>query len=373
MKASERVIRQLFAAADVEVGGTRPWDPQVHDQHFFDRVIREGTLGFGESYMDGDWDCDQLDGLTFRLVRTDIGSRLRKNIRLLSLTLAARWLNLQDRSRASRDVQAHYNIGNDLYQAMLDRRMTYTCGYWKNAESLDEAQEAKLDLVCRKIGLEAGMKVLDIGCGWGSFCRFAAERYGAEVVGITIAKEQIDIARDRCKGLPVEIRLEDYRDLDEQADRVVSLGMFEHVGYKNHRTFMRVVHRCLDDDGVFLLHTIGGTRSILHADPWVEKYIFPGAHTPSIAQIGKAIEGLFVMEDWHSFGYDYETTALAWWRNFDRHYEQLKAKYDERFYRMWRLYLVGGAGFARARDTGLWQIVMTRKGAVGGFAPARSS
>ena len=237
----------------------------------------------------------------------------------------------------------HYDIGNDLYQLMLDKRMTYTCGYWKNAKNLEEAQEAKLDLICKKLGLKKGDKVLDIGCGWGSFAKYAAEKYGARVVGITVSKEQVELARKLCKGLPVEIRIQDYREVNEKFDHVVSIGMFEHVGYKNYRTFFKTVHKCLKDDGLFLLHTMGQRDSypdFNHPDyHWVLKHIFPNGMIPSIKQIGKATEELFVMEDWHTFREDYDKTIMAWWNNFDKNWPKLRAKYGDRFYRMWRFYV----------------------------------
>ena len=250
--------------------------------------------------------------------------------------------------------------------------MIYTCGYWKDAENLDQAQEAKLDLTCRKIGLQPGMRVLDIGCGWSGFGKFAAEAYGAEVVGVTVSKEQVKLAQERCKGLPVETKLQNYEELgDEKFDRIVSLGMFEHVGYKNYRKFMEIAHRCLEDDGLFLLHTIGNNESATHTNPWMQKYIFPNGMMPSMAQIGKAAEKLFVVEDWHNFGSDYDKTLMAWHQNFEKHWPELKEKYGERFHRMWRYYLLQAAGTFRARDLQLWQIVLSKKGIPGGYTSIR--
>jgi len=369
--SSKEKVQELFALADVKFNGRRPWDIKVHDERFFDRVLADGALGFGEAYMDGWWDCEKLDECSFRVHRADIQSKVKKNLRLVLTLAAAKIVNFQNKARAKRDVGQHYNIGNDLYRAMLDKRMVYTCGYWKDAKNLDEAQEAKLDLVCKKIGLKQGMTVLDIGCGWGSFAKFAAEKYKAKVVGITIAEEQVKLGREMCKGLPIEIRLQDYRDINERFDRVVSLGMIEHVGPKNYREFMEVAHRCLKDDGLFLLHTLGSNVSNTHSSPWSDKYIFPGAVMPSIKQLGKAMEGLFVMEDWHNFGPDYHPTLLAWWNNFDKNYYKLKDKYDKRFYRMWKFYLLFGSGIPLARDGQLWHIVLSKKGVLGGYKSIR--
>jgi cyclopropane-fatty-acyl-phospholipid synthase len=267
--------------------------------------------------------------------------------------------------------EKHYDIGNDLYSRMLDKRMVYTCGYWKEAQNLDQAQEAKLDLVCRKIGLKPGQKVLDIGCGWGSFAKFAAEKYNAKVVGVTISKEQAEFASKLCNGLDVEIRIQDYRSVNEQFDHIVSLGMFEHVGYKNYKTFMRTAHKCLKDGGLFLLHTIGGNESVVSTDPWVHKYIFPNGMLPSIKQIGESIENLFVMEDWHNFGTYYDKTLQAWYENFKAHWNEISDKYNERFYRMWTYYLLMSAGAFRARSTQLWQIVLSKDGVSGGYKSIR--
>lgn len=254
---------------------------------------------------------------------------------------------------------------------MLDKRLTYTCGYWKDAATLDEAQEAKLDLVCRKIGLKSGQHVLDIGCGWGSFAKFAAEKYGARVTGVTVSEEQVKLARELCAGLPVEIRLQDYRDVNEQFDHVISLGMFEHVGYKNYSTFFDIVRRCLKDEGMFLLHTIGANKSGRSTDQWIAKYIFPNSMLPSVKQIAAAAEGKFVMEDWHNFSAYYDNTLMAWNANVEAHWETLKDQYSDQFHRMWRYYLLSCAGSFRVRHSQLWQIIFSKKGVPGGYLSVR--
>jgi len=192
--------------------------------------------------------------------------------------------------------------------------------------------------------------------------RFAAERYGVEVVGVTISQEQVKLAREKCHGLPVEIWLQDYRSINESFDRIVSIGMFEHVGHKNYRTFMSVVDRCLKEDGLFLLHSIGQNSSVTTTDPWIERYIFPNGMIPSMAQLVSAIEDRFILEDWHNFGSDYDATLMAWWRNFEDAWPELESRYDERFYRMWRYYLLSCAGVFRSRDNNLWQIVLSKPG-----------
>ena len=366
-------FQSILSSAGIEVNGNNPWDIQVHNEDLYRRLLSGGSLAAGESYMDGWWDCEQLDEFFNKLLRAELEKKFR-SLDFVIGALKAKLFNLQNPEKAFDIGEAHYDAGNDLYQRMLDDGMVYTCGYWKDAENLDEAQEAKLDLVCRKLGLKAGDRVLDIGCGFGSFSEHAAEEHKVESVGITVSKEQVKLARESCKGLPIEIRLQDYRDVNEQFDHIVSLGMIEHVGYKNYRHYMEVVNRCLKDDGLFLLQTIGGNMSKTRVDPWFDKYIFPGGMLPSIKQIGDAIEGLFVMEDWHNFGPDYDKTLMAWHENFEKSWNDLKKsnpKYDERFRRMWRYYLLSSAGAFRSRRQQLWQIVLSKKGIPGGYTPIR--
>ncbi len=372
MADARSFVTDLLAKADVKINGGRPWDIIVHDERVFARILSHGTLGFGEAYMDGWWDCEALDETIDRILSAELDKAVQITPALVWFFVKTWLFNRQKRSRAFQVGEEHYDLGNDLYEAMLDKRMVYTCGYWKNAKNLDEAQEQKLDLVCRKIGLKKGDRVLDIGCGWGSFAKFAAEKYGAQVVGITVSVEQAELARKNCAGLPIEIRVQDYREVNEKFDHIVSLGMFEHVGDKNYRTYMQVAERCLKDDGLFLLHTIGGTVSVHGSDPWFDKYIFPNGMLPSVAQIGKSIEKLFVVEDWHNFGAYYDPTLMAWFKNFDAAWPKLKGKYSERFYRMWKYYLLVMAGTFRARlMTELWQIVLSKKGVRGGYASVR--
>jgi cyclopropane-fatty-acyl-phospholipid synthase len=286
----------------------------------------------------------------------------------------AKIMNLQSRNRAFRIGEHHYDAGNDLFQAMLDKRMTYTCAYWKDAKTLDQAQEAKLDLVCKKLGLKPGQKILDIGCGWGSFMKFAAEKYKVKCVGLTVSKEQVALGRKLCKGLPVEFRLQDYRDTNELFDHIVSLGMFEHVGEKNYREYMNVAYRCLKKDGLFLLHTIGASESgdtSDSADPWLEKYIFPNGYVPTLSEIASAANNLFITEDFHNFGANYDPTLMAWYVNFNKNWNKLNKKYDDRFHRMWNYYLLCCAGSFRARHAQLWQIVFSKHGTVGGYKSIR--
>ncbi len=362
------LVGMLFGLANIEINGSNPWDIKVHNERFYKRAVTEVELGLGESYMDGWWDVDKLDEMIYRIVLADLQNKVKHNYKV-ALQLAGFWLiNMQTRRRAFIIGKRHYDLGNELFRKMLDKRMNYSCAYWKNATTLDEAQENKLDLICNKLILKPGMRVLDIGCGWGAFGKYASEKYDVEVVGITVSKEQVELGKELCKGLPVEFRLQDYREVNEKFDKIVSVGMIEHVGYRNYRQYFEIAKRNLKDDGLFLLHTIGDIRSLKSTDAWTHKYIFPNGMLPSIAQLGKAIEGLFVMEDWHNFGADYDKTLMAWYENFEANWKLIKSNYDDRFYRMWKYFLLSSAGACRARSKNqLWQIVLSKNGVLGGY------
>ena len=362
------IVEEILNPSDVQFNGNRPWDIQVHNPDFYERVLSGGSLALGESYMDGWWDCEALDQFFEKILENRLDKTVKKNAKLfLYIMLKAKIINTQKRSKAYVIGKRHYDIGNNLFAIMLDRGLNYSCGFWAKAKTLDIAQEAKLDLICRKMDLKPGMKVLDIGCGWGGFAKYAAEIYGAKVHGITVSREQVKFANQFCQGLDVKIELKDYRELKEKFDRIVSIGMFEHVGCKNYRTFMKVVHRCLKENGLFLLHTIAGNSSVNSTDPWISKYIFPNSMLPSAKQIASAIERFFLIEDWHSFGQYYDKTLMAWYNNFINNWNKIKDEYDERFYRMWTYYLLSSAGSFRSRRNQLWQIVFSKKGIKGGY------
>ncbi len=368
----KKIAEELLELAGVKVNGNNPWDIRVHHEEFYKRIITEGELGIGESYMDGWWDADKLDELIYKIYKAQLDVKIRRKFSIILRLLAAWLADLQSKHRAFVIAEKHYDIGNDLFQLMLDRRMNYSCAYWKDACSLDEAQDNKLDLICRKLYLEPGMRVLDIGCGWGAFGKYAAEKYKVEVVGITVSREQVNLGRKLCEGLPVEFRLMDYRNVNERFDRIVSVGMIEHVGYKNYKTFFRVANRCLKDDGLFLLHTIGYFKSVKTTDLWTKKYIFPVGMVPSVAQLGKACENLFFMEDLHNFGVDYDKTLMAWYNNFVGNWDKIKDHYSDRFFRMWVFFLLSAAGSFRSQvRSHLWQIVFSKNGIPGGYQSIR--
>lgn len=361
-----RIVEELLSAAGITINGNRACDIKVHNPALFKRILQEGSLGFGESYMDGWWDCDRLDGLFTRILQAGVDERLPKNLSDIARIAYTRLFNLQSRKRAWQVGKEHYDIGNDLFRAMLDPYMQYSCGYWKEAETLEQAQLAKLKMICEKLQLKPGMSLLDIGCGWGGLAQYAAENYGVSVYGVTISAEQQKLAQERCAGLEVEILLQDYRDLNLQFDRIVSVGMFEHVGPKNYDTYFRVAARNLKPDGLFLLHTIGANQTNLHVDAWIDKYIFPNGCLPSVRHISEASEGRFVMEDWHNIGADYDRTLMAWYENFKQAWPMLSEGYSERFERMFTYYLNACAGAFRSRDIQLWQVLFSPKGVEGG-------
>lgn len=355
---SKRAVIKILNRADIKINGDRDWDIQIHNDKFYSRILGGGSLALGESYMDEWWDCKRIDILIEKLLSISISEN--KNLNVILLALKSKFTNMQSKLKAFQVGEEHYDLDNNLYKKMLDKRMIYSCGYWRKARNLDEAQEQKLDLICRKLQLKKGMRVLDIGCGWGGFAKFAAQNYGVSVVGLTISKEQAKLAKENCKSLNVEIKVQDYRLEDNLYDRILSIGMFEHVGYKNYREYINVVNKCLKNEGLTLIHTIGQNVSSTKGNAWSNKYIFPNGMLPSVKQIGSAIEGIFVLEDWHNFGIDYYRTLHEWDKNFVKNWPELKNNYNERFYRMWRYYLMSFAGSFKSRHIQLWQIVLSK-------------
>ncbi len=357
------VLQKISESVGVRFNGDEPWDIQVYDPAVYQRILTMGSLGFGEAYMDGLWDAEELDELFTRLLRFDVDRNLVGwgRIRRFGEIIRQCLFNLQSSRRAFQVGEEHYDIGNDVFRAMLDRSMSYSCGYWLYANDLEQAQHDKLDMICRKLELQPGEKLLEIGCGWGGLAHHAAKYYKVEVTGITVSKEQQQLARKRCAGLPVQIELMDYRDLHGEYDKVVSVGMFEHVGPKNYAVYFDTVARLMKDEGLFLLHTIGIHATSRTVDPWIDKYIFPNGKLPSAAEITSTLDNRFLIEDWHNFGPDYDRTLLAWWKNFDSAWPQLESKYGLRFYRMWKHYLLSCAGFFRSRQGQLWQLVLSKR------------
>jgi cyclopropane-fatty-acyl-phospholipid synthase len=368
MDEKDKIIGAL-ADHGITVNGPNPWDPQIHNPDFWNRLFAQGTLGLGEAYMDGWWDAEDLAEFFSRVMGID--KLMRPSLNLIWQVVQARFLNMQTISRSRRVAKMHYSE-TEAYKASLDSRMTGSCGYWpEGVTSLDAAQEAKLDLVCRKVGLKPGQTVWDIGCGWGAFMGFAAEKYGANCVGVTVSPDQAAYGRERYKHLPVEFQVKDYREFEGKADHIVSMGMFEHVGYKNFRTYFETARRVIKDDGLFMLHTIGSKYSTRTIEPWLEKYIFPGGVIPSMAQIGTGLDGLFAIIDVHNIGPHYDKTLVAWYDKFDANWPKERDAGGERFYRLWKYYLLCCAGAFRARALQVWQFVLSTNGVPDGYVTQR--
>ena len=367
--AREKITR-IFNDAGITIQGENSWDIQIHDERFYNRVLLKWSLGFGESYMDGWFDTRALDQLICKLYSSRIDDK-NNNLPGKIEMCKSKLINQQSKIKSQKVANVHYDLGNEMYAKMLGDTMQYTCAYWKNTQTLDEAQENKIDLICKKLDLQKGDKVLELGCGWGGFAKFAAENYDVHVDAYNISKEQVKYARSINEGLPVTIHLADYRETQGVYDKVAAIGLCEHVGYKNYATLMEVAHRSLKNNGLFLLHTIANNYSTTHCDPWFNKYIFPNGMLPSVKQLGEAMENLFVMEDWHNFGPDYDLTLMEWYKNFNQHWPYYQDQYGDRFYRMWKYYLLSLAGAFRARRIQLWQVVMSKNGVPGGYQSIR--
>jgi cyclopropane-fatty-acyl-phospholipid synthase len=354
-------VLELFSSADIVVNGQRPWDPVVHDERFYSRVWHAGSVGLGDSYLDGWWDCQDLGGFFCRVLQNGLSSHSWPFWRRQSAVVASLFLNSHSPRRSRLVGERHYDLGNRLYELMLDSRLVYTSAYWHNNSTLDEAQEQKLRIVCEALGLRPGMRLLDIGCGWGSLAKFAAQEFGAVVVGVTISAEQCRFARASCAGLPVTILLRDYRNASGKYDRITSLGMFEHVGQKNYKLFFSLAHDLLKPSGLFYLSTIGSFESNHYDDPWLLKHIFPNSHIPSCQQLFQPMTAFFSTRTFEDWSEDYGKTVLAWLSNFERNWQQLRQDYDLRFQRMWRYYLLAAAATFQTGRSSCWQLLLTPK------------
>lgn len=376
MNKFKLLIEKLLQEADIELNGNRKGDIIVYNEDFYKTVVLGGTLALGETYMKKWWDCENLDFFFYKLVsnREKIEQEIRneimnnpikyffKNYKILLHLFLTKIMNFQTQTKSNEVIDKHYQIGDDLYKIMLDETLTYTCAYWKEADSLKKAQEQKYELICKKLKLKRGMSILDIGCGYGGFAYYASKHYGVEVYGVTLSQNQANIAMEKCKDLKVKIEVKDYRDVKGEFDRILSIGMIEHVGYKNYKSYMSIINNLLKKDGISLVHTIGIINSVTSVDPWFEKYIFPNGMLPSIAQLSSSMEDFkFVIEDVENFGWSYDLTLLEWNKNFVQNWKQIENNYSDEFYRMWQYYLLSSAGFFRSRQIHLWQIVFTKK------------
>jgi len=443
-----QVCNHVLAKADIQMKGDRDTDMQIYRKRFARRLVKY-SLGFdncvlGESFMAGDWDVENISEFVYKLFRSGIIKYTQVNIGFVSHLVPMRLFNHQGKKQAMKDIACHYDLGLDLFGNFLDKNMNYTCAYWKNASNLDEAQINKMNLIGRKLKLEKGMKVLDLGCGYGSLANYLAETFDVEVIGVTISQDQVDYAKKHFQSNKVNIMLMDYRDLllkrkknnknpdDGQPesyvgyfDRVVSVGILEHLGHKNYRNFFKLVNKLMKDDtSIYLLHTIGLNNLWMPpVEPFANEYIFKNGMLPWYTQIISETKNVFFLEDWHNMGHDYYLTLMAWAENFERNWpkirsllfekerllendkrtkirrqvaknriekrgretiksepgvtteEQMDKEVDEElahvFFRMWKFYLLFSAGAFKARRFNLWQVVFTKDGLVGGYQSER--
>lgn len=373
MTTSRQIVTKLLSQSGITVNGSYDHDMIVHNAKCFDMILSNWSLGLGESYMQGFWTCKKLDHFFLKLLSSDIDKKVFRKIKfsLLMHSLKYKFMNLQNIHRAFEVGHKHYDQGNNFFKKMLDPYMQYSCGYWQKAKKLKDAQIAKIDMVCQKLKLKPGEHVLEIGCGWGGFAEYAINKYKIHYTGVSISREQILYAKKRLKKMQANFILSDYRSIQGEFDKVVSIGMFEHVGQKNYHDFFEIAFKSLKQDGLFLLHTIGSSKTKIATDPWIHKYIFPNGFIPSYNQITSAAEGFFHLEDWHNFGKDYDLTLMAWYQNFKKNWKKNESNYPDTFYKMWEYYLLSCAGYFRSKRGQLWQIVFSRINSQQKYVPYR--
>lgn len=374
LKPPPQALRDLLARADVRIDGDRPWDLRIHDARVYARVLTQWSLGAGEAYVDGDWDCDRLDLLFERLTRAELDRTAPPpaKVKLMVESLRQRVFSLQPAERTQAAGRPCLSVGDDVYEAMLDSRMVYSCAFWEHAKDLEQAQIDKLEMICRKLELRPGQTLLDLDCGWGGLARFAAEYFGVRVTGVANSQAQLAAAEKRCRGLPVKLLAQSERPVEGRFDKIVSVGQFEQVGPRNYATYFDAARRLLKPEGLFLLHTIGVDRPSPHTDPWMERHVFPDGKLPAASELSGALEGRFIIEDWHNFGADQDRTLMAWAERFEAAWPRLAKRYDEGFRRMFRYYLLSCAGFFRSRRGQVWQLVLSgpeRHGTYRSFRP----
>lgn len=363
--AGEATVRGTSSPAPVGTTDETPFEA-------IRAIARQGIDVLGDAYLAGSWTTPHLDQTMAALfsepapagASLPLSQRLARHGRVLRYLVTAGIYNLQQGAGSLEVAHRHYDLGNDLFEAMLDSSMTYTSGLWRSAKTLEEAQRAKLDALCKKMELQPGMSVLDIGCGWGNFAEYAAREYGVTVTGITISTEQARYARERCSGLPVTILEQDYRHVQGSFDRVVSIEMIEAVGKKNLGVFFDTIHRSLKPDGLLALQAISAetvtrysSRRIDEFLLWILRHIFPNGYLPTLPELMAPARSAFVLENLDNLGNSYEKTLLAWEKNFADRWSTLSHRYDEQFYRMWRFYLLSCAALFRIRMTNVYQIV----------------
>lgn len=360
-------VEEILLKADVKIVNhkdlARSYDIIIHNDKARDDFI-SGSLGFMESYMKGYWSCRDLEKLFQKLEEANLHQLSLYTIPQL-ISIGLNRLRVKIKGFTQKDGQLvglqHYDLPRKLYETMLGSSMIYSCAYFKNVNSLHDAQRAKMELICQKIKLSPGMTVLDIGCGWGTLAYFLVVNYNVKVVAITISKEQIKYCQETFQHPNLTYKLEDYRNMNDQIfDRIVSVGMFEHVTSINYETYFKVCEKILKPKGLFLLHTITGDKSHQpgEGNPFIMKYIFPNSQLPSLSQITQFTSYKFVIEDVQNFGLYYAKTLKKWRNNFDDYLQ--KNTLDNSFIRMWKAYLImSQIGFEKNRIF-LHQLVLSK-------------
>lgn len=339
----------------------------IKDPDVYRRVLVQGDLGLGESYMDGQWESNDLEAFVAEMLKLEV---VKKDLGLLGLPLlssaivgSVSWLlfptNLSA-SGAKQNIAKHYDISMKLYEQMLGPTMQYSGAYYHAPDmSLEAAQIAKMRLVAEKLDLKPGMKVLELGCGFGALADLMATEYGVEVTGVTLSEDQHAYAKKHFKNGKVDIRLQDYRSMTGQFDRIYSVGIFEHIGRNCYETYFEKCQELLKDDGIMVIHTIGFCRSgQWNHGGWMNTYIFPGAELPTMSHFTQQFQEQWHLEDWQSFGVSYAKTLRAWKDNLNN-WQGLE-EFDQSFRRMWEYYLMCCAASFQARRTKLWQLVYTK-------------
>jgi cyclopropane-fatty-acyl-phospholipid synthase len=347
IKSEKETVETFLNECEIQIDGANQGDIIVKDDRFYSMCINYGELGFGESYMYGYWDSKNLYETLYNGIKNcHKVSYMNLNSIAFNRYFNNMFYNNQTIDKASADVQAHYNKGNDLYERMLDKtNMQYTCGFFQDTNDLETAQIQKLNIIAQKLNLKPGEKLLDIGCGWGNLINFMTTNYGVKGIGITISSEQLKFCKEKYKdNKNAEFLLIDYRNIpdDMKFDKIVSVGMFEHVGKKNFEEYFDIVYKHLNDDGLALIHTMGQQSKMINAtahSEWIDKYIFPGGEIPDWEDLSKIISKRFFIHDWHNFGKYYARTFEAWYNNINKRWNEIP-NYNEEFRRMWNFYLV---------------------------------
>ena len=377
---AEKFVRDLFSQVEIEVNGSNPWDPQVHNPAAYNMMVSRGSVGLGETYMHGYWDCEQLDQFFARVTSVDLRKLIPVNFPTVSLAVGAYLKNRQLPKAAWEVGRMHYDLPDEVWEATLDSAMTGSCAYYRNpTDTLEEAQLNKCRMTLDKVGLKSGHSLLDIGVGWAAFSGLAAQEYGAHPIGITVSEGQKAYIHKRY-GEAIDVRVNPWQEteLREPVDCIVSAEMFEHVGSDNYRSFFEFCRRSIKEDGLMNLHTIVRHTPSKHIDPWMDKYIYPGGCIPTLGQITTAVHGLFHVVDVHDIGGHYPATLRAWMDNFRRNWDSVKSLGSARlgmdpevFCRMWLYHYMASAGGFMSSRISVHQIVLSPNGVPGRYQSIR--